>query len=136
MTTCFNCRASAAFDAQRCLRCGVMFTGGSSAPLHRISPREDGWGLSRHVTQGTAFQWLSLLAPVWLPTGVMAWHNMAPAETAILLALFIFIPGLYVITNLPRVSGWVKVIASLGYVAVSGALGVASMVLVHGLLRG
>lgn len=53
-----------------------------------------------------------------------------------LLALFIFIPGLYVVTNLPRVSGWVKAIASLGYVAVSGALGVASMVLVHGLLRG
>lgn len=53
-----------------------------------------------------------------------------------LLALFIFIPGLYVVTNLPRVSGWVKAIASLGYVAVSGGLGVASMVLVHGLLRG
>lgn len=136
MTTCFNCRASVAFDAQRCLRCSVMFTGGSSAPLHGVSPREDGWGLSRHVTQGTAFQWLSLLAPVLLPTGVMAWHNMAPAETAILLALFIFIPGLYVITNLPRVPGWVKVIGSLGYVAVSGALGVASMVLVHGLMRG
>ena len=136
MTTCFNCRASVAFDAQRCLRCGVMFTGDSSAPLHGVSPRQDGWGLSRHVTQGTAFQWLSLLAPVWLSTGVMAWHNMAPAETAILLALFIFIPGLYVITNLPRVSGWVKVIVSLGYVAVSGALGVASIVLVHGLMRG
>ncbi|MFN7153421.1 MAG: hypothetical protein ACK4OE_06985 [Acidovorax sp.] len=136
MTTCFNCRASVAFDAQRCLRCGVMFTGGSSAPLHGVSPRQDGWGLSRHVTQGTAFQWLSLLAPVWLSTGVMAWHNMAPAETAILLALFIFIPGLYVITNLPRVSGLVKMFASIGYVAVSGALGVASMVLVHGLMRG
>jgi hypothetical protein len=52
-----------------------------------------------------------------------------------LLALFVFIPGLYVVSNLPRVPGWVKAIASLGYVAVSGALGVACMVLVHGLLH-
>ncbi len=136
MTVCFNCRASVAFDAQTCRRCGVLFTRGTDAPLHGVSPRDEGWGLSRHVTQGTAFQWLSLLAPVWLPTGVMVWHHMAPVEAALLLALFVFIPGLYVVTNLPSVSGWVKVIASLGYVAVSGALGVASMVLVHGLLRG
>lgn len=135
MTVCSNCRASVAFDAQRCLRCGVMFSYGSSTPLHGVSPREEGWGLSRHVTQGTAFQWLSLLAPVWLPTAVMVWYNGAPGETALLLALFIFIPGLYVVTNLPRASGWVKLISSLGYVLISGALGVASMVLVHGLLR-
>lgn len=135
MPVCPNCRASVASGAQRCLRCGVMLNYGTRTPLHGVSPREEGWGLSRHITQGTAFQWLSLLAPVWLPTAVMVWYHGSPAETALSLALFVFIPGLYVVSNLPRVPGWAKAIASLGYVAVSGALGVACMVPVHGLLH-
>lgn len=66
----------------------------------------------------------------------MVWLQAPPVLMAFVLALFIYIPGLYVITNLPRLPWWVKVIASLGYVTVSGALGLASMVLVHGLLKG
>ena len=137
MSTCFNCRASVAAGRLTCPRCGRWARGGGPySPRDDLSPRAEGWGLPTYITQGAAFRWTSLLAPIWLQPLVMVWLQAPPVLVAFVLALFIYIPGLYVVTNLPRLAGWVKVIASLGYVAVSGALGLASMVLVHGLLHG
>ena len=104
-------------------------------PRDDLSPREAGWGLPSNLVRSTGFRWASLLAPLWLPPCIMVWLGAPPIAGALMLALFIFIPGLYVITNLPGWSPWAKLGASLGYVAVSGSLGLAWMVWVGSLLR-
>lgn len=72
---------------------------------------------------------------MWVPPLVMIWLGAPPPAVAAILALFIFIPGLYVITNLPRYSRWAKLVASLGYVALSGPLGLACLVWMDRLLQ-
>ena len=104
-------------------------------PRDDLSPRDAGWGLPSNLVQSAGFRWASLLAPLWLPPCIMVWLGAPPVAVALMLALFIFIPGLYVVTNLPGWSPWAKLAASLGYVAVSGSLGLAWMVWVSSLLQ-
>lgn len=135
LPACFNCRASVAPGSSTCPRCGTWFKGHPYTPRDDLSPREEGWGLPSNLVQSAGFRWASLLAPLWLPPCIMVWLGAPPVAVALMLALFIFIPGLYVITNLPGWSPWAKLGASLGYVAVSGSLGLVWMVWVGRLLR-
>ena len=70
---------------------------------------------------------MALLAPVWVPLIVVLMASEQPSGPpvglAILLAPFIFIPGVYVISNLPGWSGPIRFFASLVYVALASVMG-------------
>ena len=70
---------------------------------------------------------MALLVPVWVPiiVALMASEQPSgpPVGLAILLTLFIFIPGVYVISNLPGWSGPVRFFASLVYVVLASVVG-------------
>jgi hypothetical protein len=56
---------------------------------------------------------------VWVPllVGVLAGRGAEPVGLTILLALFIFIPGVYVIANMPRWGKVPRALACVAYVA-------------------
>lgn len=64
---------------------------------------------------------------VLAPTNRGARRQRPPAALALLLAPFIFVPGIYILANHRAWSRLTRLLASLGYVAVSGVLGFASM---------
>jgi hypothetical protein len=51
---------------------------------------------------------------------MLAGPDAQPAALALLLALFIFIPGVYVLGNLRSWGKLLRLLASMGYVVVSG----------------
>jgi hypothetical protein len=51
---------------------------------------------------------------------MLAGPDAQPAALALLLALFIFIPGVYVLANLRSWGKLLRLLASMGYVVVSG----------------
>jgi hypothetical protein len=91
-----------------------------------IAPRGDGWGLSASTLNGLSFRAASLLCPVWLPLIVSYVAGPQPGGEwiglALLLALFVFMPGTLVVAN---IRGWGKparAIAAIAYVITSEAV--------------
>lgn len=70
---------------------------------------------------------MAILAPVWVPLIVALMTTEQPSGPpvglAILLTPFIFIPGVYVISNLPGWSGPIRFVASLVYVVLASVVG-------------
>ena len=86
-----------------------------------------GWGVSPAVAQSVAFRACALLVPFWLPPIVALVASGPPAALALLLAPFVFVPGVFVVANHRAWSRFARLLASLGYVAASGVLGFSSM---------
>ncbi len=124
MPTCFNCRASVLANVKRCPSCGVIYMSGSwRTAVAGLSARADGWGLSRTTRQGRWFQVIALLVPFWVPLLLVFFVGGPAPALALLLAPFVFIPGVYTIANVPGWPGWARFVASLCYVVTSGVLG-------------
>jgi hypothetical protein len=124
MPACFNCRIEVPAEAKRCYSCGAVYVRGTwKVPLWGVSTRREGWGLSSKVIGSTFFRAFVLLTPLWAPLlSSMLLDGDANAQ-ALLLVLFVFLPGLHLISKLSRWSVLMKLIASVGYVGVMGVLG-------------
>lgn len=106
-------------NAPRCPHCGVKFGRTWHVPLHWLSTSRAGWGIPLATYQSFAFRLFAIFAPVWVPTIVVLMANQSnrePIALAMLLALFIFIPGVYVISNIKKWYGIIRFSISLGYV--------------------
>ena len=124
MPTCFNCRANVLANVERCPSCGVVYVRGTwHSVLIGLQPSPHGWGVSPAITQSVGFRLVALLVPFWVPPLVVLLVSDASAALALVLAPFVFIPGLYTITNLASWSRLARFCASLGYVALTGVLG-------------
>jgi len=81
------------------------------------------WGLVPATYRGAGFRLGALLCPVWLPLGVGLvagpQPRADPTGLALLLALFIFIPGVYVLANTPSWGRLRRAVASAIYVVLS-----------------
>ncbi|WP_237711431.1 hypothetical protein [Paracidovorax oryzae] len=123
MAACFNCRAYIHLADDTCPYCGSIFRPGTwRTASDLIEPAKGGWGLSPETLRGRWFAGMSLAVPVWVPlaTGLLLGSQPGGAMgLMMLLFLFVFIPGVYVIANLPRWHGVAKLIASLAYVVVA-----------------
>lgn len=124
MPTCFNCRIEVSAEAKRCFSCGAVYVRGTwQVPLWGVSARREGWGFPTKVVRSVFFRAFVLLTPLWAPLlSSMLLDSDANAQ-ALLLVLFVFLPGLHLICNLPRWSVLMKLIASVGYVVATGILG-------------
>ena len=123
MATCFNCRKPVSRSADRCPYCGVAFRSGTwKSQTDLLDAAPGGWGLAPATYGSIAFRVGAVLCPVWLPliVGMLAGPDAQPAALALLLALFIFIPGVYVLANLRSWGKLLRLLASMGYVVVSG----------------
>jgi len=95
-----------------------------------LSAREAGWGFTPEVLKGWAFRATCLATPLWLPLFVLLVLGRAggPAAITLLLALFVPIPGIYVLAN---VSAWPKAVRLL----TSVAYGLASLPVAYAAAR-
>ena len=88
-----------------------------------VAPRAAGWGLSASTLNGLSFRAASLLCPVWLPLLVSYAAGPQPGGEwvglALLLALFVFMPGTLVVANIPSRGKLARVLASITYVTAS-----------------
>lgn len=125
---CPNCRSSVEPGSTDCRSCGLVFRG-HYKPLWDVAARSEGWGLSKSIRTRWGFRVVCLLAPFWAPLITAPGLIGPPGAQALLWAPFVFLPGLYVLTNMPRWTPFVKVVASLSYVAASSVGGV--LLLVH-----
>ena len=100
-------------------------------PMQGINPSSSGWGILPSTYESIAFRFAALLVPVWVPPLVAMLAGVqpsgAPVGLALLLAPFIFIPGVYTISNIPRWSGPIRFVASLAYVAVASVVGFVAL---------
>jgi len=109
-------------NAPRCPHCGVQFGRTWHVPLHGLSTSSAGWGIPLATYRSFAFRLFAILVPVWVPTVVVLMANQSnrePIALAILLVLFIYIPGVHVISNIEKWSGIIRFWISLGYVVVA-----------------
>jgi hypothetical protein len=83
--------------------------------------------VSPRITQGVSFRLVALLVPFWVPPIVALLVGGTPVALALLLAPFVFIPGVYAVANFTAWPRLARLCASLGYVAVTGVLGFAFM---------
>jgi hypothetical protein len=113
-------------SVERCPHCGITFTYGTwRTPLSGVSDSRFGWGLSPTARNSLAFRTTCLLVPVWLPLVLAVILGNQPGGLGglvLLLAPFVFIPGVYVVANIPGWSGPRRFFASLAYVGVGGAV--------------
>lgn len=111
--------------AQQCPACGIRVRSGTLISLLTgISLRQDGWSLSPGLLRSRGFRVVALLVPAWLPILVAVLIGSGSPEAAsLLLALFVFIPGLYVLSNLSSWSRITRLVACLLYVVVSAVVG-------------
>ncbi len=125
MQTCPNCRRAVMAGAQQCPACGIRVRSGTLISLLTgISLRQDGWSLSPGLLRSRGFRVVALLVPAWLPILVAVLIGSGSPEAAsFLLALFVFIPGLYVLSNLSSWSRITRLVACLLYVVVSAVVG-------------
>jgi len=126
MSTCFNCRASVPATVERCPNCGVTYVRGTwRSSLSGLRPSPHGWGVSPAVMQSVGFRVTALLVPFWVPPVVALLVGGTPVALALLLAPFVFIPGVCAVANFTAWPRFARFCASLGYVAVTGVLGFA-----------
>lgn len=129
--------------AERCPFCGVQYGRLGlwwwRVPHEGLSPRDSGWGLSSATYKSRTFRLISLLVPIWLPPIIALMADEQPDGKpwafVLLLAPFIFIPGVYVISNLPGWSGPIRFITSLVYVVLASIVGFAVLSQFFELLR-
>jgi hypothetical protein len=81
-----------------------------------------GWGIPFTVTTSLGFRLVTLLVPLWVAPLVALVVGGPPVALAMLLAPFIFIPGLYTIANVSRWPAFIRFLASLVYLVGLGAL--------------
>lgn len=128
MPACFNCRANVLAGSERCPSCGVAYVPGTlQAPLTVLRARSSGWGLSATIRQGVGFRIAALLVPIWVPPLLVLIANGPPLALALLLAPFVFTPGLYTIANFSSWPPFARVVACFAYVALTGVVGFAAM---------
>ncbi len=96
-----------------------------------VSARTGGWGLSPVLLQGVAFRVAAILVPVWLPLLIAlllgAQPRQSPVGLALLLAPFVFIPGVYVLTNVPAWSRIIKFSARVLFFVLGSATGYVAL---------
>ncbi|WCM94782.1 hypothetical protein M5C99_08775 [Acidovorax sp. NCPPB 2350] len=123
MAACFNCRAYVSLYEDACRNCGSAFRPGTwQTATDAIEPAAGGWGFSPDTLRSRTFRVVNLAVPVWVPlvVGVLLGPpSGGAAGLMVLLILFIFIPGVYVIGNLPRWTGFVRLLACLAYVVLA-----------------
>jgi hypothetical protein len=111
---------------EQCPHCGITFTSGTwRTPLLGLSNSRFGWGISPTARKSLAFRATCLLVPVWLPlvlAGLLGNQPGGVGGLVLLLAPFVFIPGVYVVANIPGWSAPRRLFASLTYVAVAGVV--------------
>ncbi|MDA8457449.1 hypothetical protein M4R22_22030 [Acidovorax sp. GBBC 3334] len=120
MAACFNCRTYVSLYDDKCPYCGSIFRPGSwQTATDLVEPADGGWGFSAKTLRGRVFAVTCLAVPLWVPLVLGLLLGRQPGGAfgiLLLLALFIFIPGVYVIANLPRWPGSIRLIACLAYV--------------------
>lgn len=90
-----------------------------------VSPAAGGWGLAPAIYTSLWFRTGALLCPVWLPLLMGLAVGPQPGGTTglmLLLAFFIFIPGVYVLANSPRLGKLARVFACVVYALVAEAV--------------
>jgi hypothetical protein len=139
MAACFNCRGLVSPSATNCPHCGAAFIYGTwRTPLSGVSNSRFGWGLSSKTLNSWAFRLACLLVPIWLPLVLAAFLGGQPGGLGglvLLVAPFVFIPGVYVVANAPGWSGLARLLASLTYVGVSGFAGFVALSRVTALMQ-
>ncbi len=125
MQTCPNCRSAVLDGMQRCAACGFQVRPGSFASmLTGVSHRAAGWSLSPELVRSSTYRVVALLAPIWLPVLVaLIIGSRSPAAVSILVALFVFIPGLHVLSNVPGWSAIQRLVVCVLYVVVGALVG-------------
>jgi hypothetical protein len=124
MSTCANCRKLVVWSASKCPHCGVAFVPGLwNMQSGTITPRAEAWGIAPEIFHGLPFQVASLLCPIWLPLLVTLAAGPQPGNEwvglALLLALFVFMPGALVIANYRDWGKLARAFALVVYVAAS-----------------
>lgn len=111
--------------AEQCPACGIRIKSGALLSLLTgISLRQDGWSIPSSLLRSKVFRAVALLVPAWLPLLVAVLiGNRSPVSVSLLLALFVFMPGLYVLSNLRSWSRIQRLVACLLYVVISGVVG-------------
>lgn len=133
MSVCYNCRTSVAPSAEQCPNCGIRYVVGTlRSPLVGLPPSGSGWGISATVLQSKGYRVLALLFPVWGSGLVASILGGEPVALALLLAPFVFIPGVLVVANMAGWSGFIRLTASLAYVVLSGVIGFKVLLSVAG----
>lgn len=125
MQTCPNCRRAVMPGAEQCPACGIRIKSGTLlSVLTGIPLRQEGWSIPSSILRSSGFRVVALLVPAWLPLLVaFLIGSRSPDSVSLLLALFVFIPGLYVLSNLRSWSRIKRLVACLLYVVVSGVVG-------------
>ena len=125
MATCFNCRKAVSWSADRCPHCGIAFRPGTwKTQTDLLDARPGGWGFAPATYRSMGFRVAALLCPAWLPliVGVLAGPGAQPVGLAILLAPFVFIPGVYVLANVHRWGRLLRAASCVIYVVASEVL--------------
>ena len=92
--------------------------------LTSVSPRAAGWSLSSNLVRSSTYRMVALLVPIWLPVLVaLIIGSRSPAAVSLLVALFVFIPGLHVLSNVPGWSGITRFVVCVLYVVVGAVVG-------------
>ena len=122
MAACPNCLQLVLPGAEICPTCGLHLRGGWRA-TNRLSPNPHGWGLSPEVLRSFRFRTTALLCPLWLPAIVGLLAQPQPRGDVgglwILLALFIFLPGVYVIAKMGSGGRTVRFMGVMAYIFLS-----------------